>query len=151
MLIGLLGADGSGESRLALGDRSASTVVVLLLGVAIVAPIAEELAFRGYLFPALTRWRGPWIAALATAALFGLAHAFVYPPLLLPLMAIFGFALCLLRWFTRSLLPCVGLHAFNNTLAVSAAAGAAWILPSLLACTALAIAVLLPLSRRPAA
>jgi membrane protease YdiL (CAAX protease family) len=44
-------------------------LIVLLFAIAVVAPIAEELAFRGYLFPALTRWRGPWIGALLTALL----------------------------------------------------------------------------------
>jgi membrane protease YdiL (CAAX protease family) len=45
------------------------TAVPILVAGAVVAPIAEEITFRGYLFPALTRSRGPWIGALACALL----------------------------------------------------------------------------------
>ena len=32
-------------------------------------------------------------------------------------LAIFGFVLCIVRWRTGSLLPCIALHAVNNALA----------------------------------
>jgi membrane protease YdiL (CAAX protease family) len=82
-------------------------LILILFAVAVITPIAEELAFRGYLFPALTRWRGPWIAAVLTAVVFGAAHVLSSPVEALPALAVFGFGACLLFWFTGSLLPCV--------------------------------------------
>ena len=64
-------------------------IALVIFGVAVAAPIAEEIAFRGYLFAALTTWRGPWPAALVTGLLFGAAHVAVYPELL-PALAFFG-------------------------------------------------------------
>src|SRR4051812_8533521 len=95
---------------------SAGGIALAVFGIAVVAPIVEEITFRGYLFPALTRWRGPWIGALLGALVFGAAHCTVYPPQLLPMMAVFGFGACLLYWFTGSLLPGIALHAMNNAL-----------------------------------
>src|ERR1700754_3128758 len=43
------------------GPLSVVAVILVAFGVAVVAPIMEEITFRGYLFPALTRWKGPWI------------------------------------------------------------------------------------------
>jgi membrane protease YdiL (CAAX protease family) len=98
-------------------DESTVALVAVCVLVTVVAPIAEELLFRGYMFGALRNWRGPWVAALITGALFGAIHAgSTDAEFLLPL-AILGVALALLRWRTASLLPCIALHAFNNGIA----------------------------------
>ena len=115
MLVGGLSGE---EEKAPVGTLA---MLLMLVGVAITAPIVEELAFRGYLFPAVTRWRGPWVAALLTAILFGAAHVASSPPEALPILALFGFAACLLFWFTGSLLPCVGLHALNNAIVIGGA------------------------------
>jgi membrane protease YdiL (CAAX protease family) len=108
---------------------AAGTAVIAILAIAVIAPIVEEIAFRGYLFPALTSWRGPWIGALLTAVLFGAAHFAVYPLRFLPALAVFGFGACLLYWFTGSLLPSIALHALNNGLAIAIAFGWSWQVP----------------------
>ena len=111
---------GAEEEAAAVGGRMSATAALLLVaGVAVLVPIAEEVAFRGYLFPALTRWSGPWTAALIAAALFGAAHVLAYPPEVLPALTFFGFGACLLYWMTGSLLPCIGLHALNNGLVIA--------------------------------
>ena len=120
-----------------------------LFAAAVIAPIVEEVMFRGYLFPTLTRWRGPWIGATLTALLFGVAHFAVYPLEFLPALAFFGFGACLLFWLTRSLLPCIGLHAFNNGLVI--AGGLHWGAAAALAGFAapiVAIGLLLPFAPR---
>jgi uncharacterized protein len=123
-------------------------LIVILFAVAVVTPIAEELAFRGYLFPALTRWRGPWIAAIVTALIFGAAHLLSSPIEALPALAVFGFGACLLFWFTGSLLPCVGLHAANNALVMSVGGDWTWEVPvAIAACVTLSIVLLLPFAR----
>jgi uncharacterized protein len=116
----IVGGDG-GASRESFEAAGAGEVVFLVAALTVVTPIAEELAFRGYLFAALTRWRGPWLAAILTGALFGAAHIAVYPPEFLPALAIVGFGLCLIFWFTGSLLPCVGMHALNNAVVLAVA------------------------------
>ena len=133
------------------GTPSVAAVVLVALGVAVAAPIVEEITFRGYLFPALARWRGPWLGALVCATVFGLAHCAVYPPELLPMMAVFGFAACMLFWFTGSLLPCVALHAMNNALVTGRDLGWGWEVPLLmLACMAVSLLLLLPFARERA-
>lgn len=149
----VVGTGGGGPSRAHETGHHASAAVIAayVFGVAVTAPIVEEISFRGYLFPALTRWRGPWIGALCTAVLFGLAHSAVYPPQLLPLMAVFGFGACLLYWFTRSLLPCVALHAMNNSLVTGIQLHWTWQVPLLmLGCMTVALLLLAPFARERA-
>ena len=115
----LSGAGAQEEAAAAGGQMGVGAALLLVLGVAVLVPIAEEVAFRGYLFPALTRWSGPWTAAVIAAILFGAAHVLAYPPEVLPALTFFGFGACLLYWFTGSLLPCIGLHALNNGLVIA--------------------------------
>jgi membrane protease YdiL (CAAX protease family) len=150
-LVGTGPEDVSGGGGAPTGPPPVIVIALVMFGVAVAAPIAEEIAFRGYLFAALTRWRGPWPAALITGALFGGAHLAVYPPELLPALAFFGVAACLLFWFTGSLLPCIAVHAFNNALAIGSVAGWDWQIPLLLigAVTA-SVVLVLPFARERA-
>lgn len=83
----------------------------------VIAPICEEFLFRGFIFTALSSWRGPWPAAVLTGLLFGGVHAGSAPAVdLLPLAAL-GFGLCLLYRYSGSLYPCMLAHSLNNSLA----------------------------------
>jgi membrane protease YdiL (CAAX protease family) len=137
------GASGGGDDPVHLG---AGIAVLLTLGVAVSAPIVEEIAFRGYLFPALTTWRGPWVGALITAALFGAAHVLALPAPMLAGVAAFGLGACLLRWFTGSLLPGIAIHSFNNAIVLAALTGGQlwW---AILAAPLVALALCAPFSR----
>ena len=64
--------------------------------VTVVAPVAEEFLFRGYVFTALRNWRGIWPAAVITGLLFGAVHAGGSDAAYLVPLAFFGFVLCLL-------------------------------------------------------
>ncbi|HEX4690900.1 MAG TPA: type II CAAX endopeptidase family protein [Solirubrobacteraceae bacterium] len=91
---------------------AASAVVVCVL-----APIAEEILFRGFFFTALRNAMPTLLAAISTGVLFGLVHVIGTPfPLIVPL-AVLGFLLCLLYLYTGSLLPCMALHSINNAIA----------------------------------
>jgi len=103
-------------TSLGVNESTAALVAVCVL-VTVIAPLAEETFFRGYFFGALRNWRGPWPAALLTGAVFGAIHVGSAPVVFLLPLAIFGVALCILRWQTGSLLPCISLHAINNALA----------------------------------
>jgi membrane protease YdiL (CAAX protease family) len=94
--------------------------------VCVFAPMAEEFFFRGFLFGVLRQMRvtvagrniGTWLAAIIVGILFGLAHAgSALSEYLIPL-GFLGFVLCLLRWRTKSLYPCMALHSLNNSLAM---------------------------------
>src|SRR5204862_193057 len=82
------------------------------------APVAEELFFRGFMYGALRRPIG-WVgAAIVTGLVFGLIHAGGTSAVFLLPLAVLGFLLCVLYRRTGSLVPGMGVHAFNNALAL---------------------------------
>jgi hypothetical protein len=124
---------------------AAGTVAALAVLVCVLAPIAEELLFRGFLFAALLGWRGPWVAAVVVGLLFGGIHAFGTPAILLVQLAVLGFLFCVVRWKTGSILPTVALHAINNSLAFASLEHWTWqTVPLLIGSAAIALAVLTP-------
>ena len=106
--------------------KSTAALVGASVFVCVVAPIAEEFFFRGFIFGALRRMRievagrqlGTWAAAILTGILFGLAHTGSASSRYLIPLGFLGFVLCLVRWRTRSLYPCMALHSINNSLAL---------------------------------
>lgn len=100
---------------------------VILVAFIVVAPVAEELFFRGVVYNAWERERGAKVAILGSAALFALIHGSVYA--LAPIFAL-GVALALLYRATRSLPATMALHAgFNAISVVIALLARAGILP----------------------
>lgn len=78
-----------------------------------VAPVCEELAFRGYLESTLLARRRPGLAIGVAALLFATIHLDPVRFLaLLALGAVFGW----LRWRSGSVWPAVAAHATNNGL-----------------------------------
>jgi membrane protease YdiL (CAAX protease family) len=84
---------------------------VLLIGV---APFAEELFFRGFLYQAFRNSFGILPGALLSAVIFGAIHFEFFK---LVQLAILGVILALLFEKTKSLWPPIMLHAVNNALA----------------------------------
>lgn len=85
----------------------------LVLAAVVVAPLVEELFFRGVLLEALWRATGrAWPAVVVSGALFGVIHIGV-PETVLPLCT-FGWVLGYLRQRTGSVGMCVLLHALFN-------------------------------------
>jgi membrane protease YdiL (CAAX protease family) len=112
-------------SELGVGKSTAALIGAAVF-VCVIAPIAEEFFFRGFFFGALRRWHipigdadlGTWVAAVLTGILFGLAHTGSASPQYLMPLGFLGFVLCLVRWRTASLYPCMALHSINNCLAL---------------------------------
>ena len=101
-------------------DESTAALLAVAFLVTVLAPLAEELLFRGFLFTALRNSAGPWWAMAITGAVFGLVHGGSSDPAFLLPLAVLGAALCLVYLKTGSLYPCIGLHCLNNSIAFGA-------------------------------
>ena len=128
-------------------DSTLNLVVVALL-VTVVAPVTEEFFFRGFLFATLWRRVGLLPAAIVGGAIFGAIHFGSAEPEFIPPLAVFGLLLCLLYVWTRSLLPCIVLHALNNGLALGVSLSWEWwqVLATMGAAAAVCLLIVLPLS-----
>ena len=131
-----------------LGTEGALTAIVLVVVVTVVGPLGEEVLFRGYIFGALRNRYGVWPAAVTTGVLFAATHVgWVAVALLVPIIA-FGIGMCLLYHWTKSLYPCIAVHAFGNAIPLAGALDWTWQSPVLIAgstLAALALARLLAL------
>lgn len=87
-----------------------------ILSVCIIAPIFEEIFFRGAIEGYLLRkWENPRWAILVSALIFGLIHM---NPAQILFAFLFGIILGELYYRTGSLLPSIILHFINNTLSL---------------------------------
>lgn len=90
-------------------------VSVFIVG-AIIAPIVEEMLFRGLLYQWLRSHTGALGAILLSGAIFSVVH--IYPVLFLPLFVV-GVVLAAVFEWTRSLWITITLHFFQNAMAIS--------------------------------
>lgn len=106
--VSMLGHETSLGLRLALA--------VMVVGV---APLVEELLFRGVLLSGLMRRMPVSVAVLVSALVFGCAHVpdFGFAWYAVPALVGLGVVLALLRLGSRSLWPAVVAHAGNNLVA----------------------------------
>jgi hypothetical protein len=79
----------------------------------LLAPLAEEVAFRGYLLSALRTHLRPGAAIAASSVLFAAMHL---DPVRFPAVLFLGAFLGWLAWRSGSLWPAVAAHAVNNGL-----------------------------------
>jgi sodium transport system permease protein len=90
----------------------------LLVLMAIVPAICEELAFRGFILSGLRGLGHPGRAVLYTAVLFGLTHAILQQSLAAILL---GMVLGLIALRTASIFPCIAFHLVNNAMGLTMA------------------------------
>ena len=100
-------------------DLTSQPLVLLLLALGVVAPLTEELLFRGLVLPGLTRRYGFPIALISSSLLFGLFH--LNPWQALP-AALAGLYLGWLRHRTGGVGHSMLAHAVFNGLPFIAAA-----------------------------
>ena len=98
-----------------LGTLIGSCVIII-----VVAPICEEIFFRGFLYRILRGRMGLWPALVINGALFGSVHLGSGGPLAVALIAPLGFLLCLVYERSGSIYPCIALHALNNAIVAAA-------------------------------
>ncbi len=104
-------------------------VVQLFVMAIVVAPITEELLFRGLLLQLICRYtQRAWIAIALSGVLFGLVHRDL-PQAVLPLTSM-GIILGYARVKYRSIELCILIHALFNAQAIVTAYLAPELIPS---------------------
>jgi membrane protease YdiL (CAAX protease family) len=98
-------------------EDALAVVIAWGLLVCVLAPLVEEVFFRGFMFTVFARRMGVAWAALLDGIVFGLGHAGGAEAVQLVALGAFGVALCLLYWRTQSIIPGMALHALNNSIA----------------------------------
>ena len=97
-------------------------VVALVVYAVVMAPLAEELVFRGLIFRSVADRRGFWPGAFASAIPFGLIHVVPGSALdvsvLVFMMMITGVAWAWIHWRHRNLLVNIATHAAFNAVGV---------------------------------
>lgn len=88
--------------------------ILAFASLVVIAPIAEEVIFRGYLFGKLKKYAAVWVSVLCSAALFAVAHG--QWNVALDTFAL-GIVLASLRVVTGSIWASIALHALKNALA----------------------------------
>jgi membrane protease YdiL (CAAX protease family)/RNA polymerase subunit RPABC4/transcription elongation factor Spt4 len=91
------------------------TLVLVVVGfsVIVLAPLAEEAFFRGFIFGGLRRWLRPGWAIVLSAAVFGIAH--FIPLIMLPIFGL-GVLLASIAYSRKSLVPSIFAHATFNAI-----------------------------------
>ena len=83
--------------------------------VGLLAPLAEELVFRGAVLKSLLQWKqNPWVGIVISAILFALIHM---NPAQMPHAFLVGLLLGWMYWRTDSIVPGVVYHWVNNSVA----------------------------------
>ena len=93
-------------------------ILMIFMLIAIVAPISEELMFRGYILDSIQRLHGDKVAILLSSILFGLLHVFGgwY---IVGSAFLGGLIYAWIRVKTDSLIPCIASHMMWNAFAVT--------------------------------
>ena len=110
-----------------LSARTSGSLPLFFLAVVIVAPISEEIAFRGFLFRGLSAsWLGVSGALIATSAAWTAMHV-QYDAFTLAQIFCIGLLLGWIRWASGSTLLTIALHMLANFVAcVQAAIKVEW-------------------------
>jgi membrane protease YdiL (CAAX protease family) len=96
--------------------------IFAVLSIIVLAPVAEEIFFRGFFFAGLRNRWSLWPSALLSGAIFGLVHAPTGPTAAIPLAGL-GVGLAWLYNKTGSIVPCMLAHFLNNAIAISVVIG----------------------------
>lgn len=96
---------------------SLGIALITILTIVIIAPVAEELIFRGFLQKFLEEaWQDPTRAILITSLFFAVIHM---NPYWATQIYFLGVVLGYLAWRTGSIIPGIILHSLNNVFALA--------------------------------
>lgn len=103
-----------------MGSGSIGSIVIAC----VLAPVLEEMLFRGIILRSFLLQYPRWMAILGSALIFGAAHMNLYQFIAALMLGIF------LGWLyqrSRSLVPCIVLHAvYNGALLAASLGGEQW-------------------------
>lgn len=99
-----------------------SGLALTFISLVILAPITEEIVFRGYLYAGLRRWLGIFGGAILTSLIFASPHLMQSTDSRLLWIAgidtfVLSLVLCYLREKTGSIYAGIGVHAIKNGIA----------------------------------
>ena len=95
---------------------STLSFIFLFLAVVVMAPIGEEIVFRGFLQKFLEEhWKDITRAVLITSLIFAMIHFNPYWTIQIYLL---GVILGFLSWKTKSIIPSIVLHSLNNGISL---------------------------------
>jgi membrane protease YdiL (CAAX protease family) len=97
-------------------SRTAGDWILLFFLISCIAPVVEEILFRGVLQNAIKRKTGPWSGILLSACIFSLLHPQL-PLGFLPLMVL-GIVFGILAESRKSLVPSIIAHGMNNGVVI---------------------------------
>lgn len=92
---------------------STDTTIIGMIAAAILAPITEEIVFRGLIYRTISKGCGIWIGAIVSALIFGIMHGAIIWALY---AFILGFILAMIYAKTGSLLSSVLVHFGFNAI-----------------------------------
>jgi uncharacterized protein len=98
-------------------DQNTFAAIVAALLIVVVAPICEEIFFRGFFFAGMRSRLSFWPAALISAALFGSVHLTDANLVAGLQLGILGLVLAAVYERTDSLWSNIAVHMFNNAIA----------------------------------
>lgn len=96
--------------------QQAPNFLAVLVVLAFVPAVCEELAFRGFILSGMSQLGNKWTAIIGSAAFFGATHAFVQQSLS---ACVLGIVLGYLALQTRSILPGLAFHLIYNSLSLT--------------------------------
>lgn len=86
--------------------------ILLFISIVLLAPVVEEIVFRGILFNLLNKKRGLLFSMIVSSVFFGILHVETMVP-----TTVIGFVLCFIYQKTGSLKLSMAGHMFNNLVA----------------------------------
>jgi membrane protease YdiL (CAAX protease family) len=98
-------------------DAGAGFFILLAFTLIVLAPLGEEIVFRGFFYRGLSSRGGPFAAIVITAATWSALHA-QYELFFMAQIFAFGVFLGWIRWRSDSLILAMILHAAINALAL---------------------------------
>lgn len=140
----LVGVDEGETDQLGTSDGFVAALAFSLAAI-VVAPVAEEIFFRGFVYRALRNRVRVWSACAINAIVFSLVHVqYLATPLVLVVIAAFAVGACLAYEATGSIFVPIAIHAAFNTLA-TAGTDAGYAVPILVGSAVVLACVLVPL------
>lgn len=95
--------------------KSHYTLIAIVISAVVLAPLGEELIFRGFLYGVSKKYTGPIFSIITSSLIFAVVHG--HAPILLPLFIV-GAILAIIYELSGSLWTSIILHSLFNLINV---------------------------------